>query len=222
MSEEYLHSCPHQTVGVCIECYNQLRAQLAESQKQEPVAWLWKLKKPGKFITYATVEPDSTEHWPIDEWTKIESFPLYTAAPIPDAMKGEPVAEAFMTTGGDDEGGFYSYLTARMLDASPEELDGKTTKLYTATQAAPDEIESLRAQLAELRTAYGEVKQMYKTSCEQLAESQNNVLQAHVELLREALQEVEWDAKQYCEGFDVIWDNVANVLEATQPKENEA
>ena len=34
MSEEYLHSCPHQTAGVCIECYNQLRAQLAESQEQ--------------------------------------------------------------------------------------------------------------------------------------------------------------------------------------------
>ena len=61
-----------------------------------------------------------------------------------------------------------------------------------------------------LRSHIGVIEQLRA----QLAKSQEQV-----RVLREALQEVEWDAKQYCEGFDVMWGNVANVLDATQPKE---
>ena len=118
--------------------YNQINAANV-AQSQAPVAWLWKLKKPGKFVTYATVDSDSTEHWPIDEWTKIESFPLYTAAPIPDAANGEPIAvvglSAEIYTGSQ-----FHELTK--VPPRPEVMMFKPlpvgTQLYAAPQDVPD------------------------------------------------------------------------------------
>lgn len=44
----------------------------------ETEAWLFKCKKPGTSMTYASVDEDDNQHYPIDQWKTIEKKPLYT------------------------------------------------------------------------------------------------------------------------------------------------
>lgn len=45
-------------------------------------AWLIKCAKPGKRITYASVDENDTLHWPVDQWTSIEKIPLVPASEL--------------------------------------------------------------------------------------------------------------------------------------------
>lgn len=45
------------------------------------VAWLFTCKQPGKTTQFATVDPETTEHWPLDQWTSVEREALYRNPP---------------------------------------------------------------------------------------------------------------------------------------------
>lgn len=47
---------------------------------QEPVAWLYSCFKPGKREVFASVDPDDTTHWPLDQWKEVKKEPLYLAS----------------------------------------------------------------------------------------------------------------------------------------------
>ena len=51
----------------------------AERALIEPDAWFFSCRKPGKFIQFASINPDTTEHWPLDQWTEVKVEPLYRA-----------------------------------------------------------------------------------------------------------------------------------------------
>jgi len=65
------------------------RLALATFQRRmsAPVAWLFNCRKPGHAMQYASIEDKGTEHWPVDQWTKIERTPL-----VP-ALGHKPVSE---------------------------------------------------------------------------------------------------------------------------------
>lgn len=45
--------------------------------KDLPDAYLFVCKKPGSMTTYASVDPNDSQHWPIDQWKSVERFNLY-------------------------------------------------------------------------------------------------------------------------------------------------
>lgn len=54
---------------------------LKRSVLQEPVAYLYQCKMPGKSSTYASVDSNDSQHWPIDQWKSVIRTPLVPSSP---------------------------------------------------------------------------------------------------------------------------------------------
>lgn len=66
------------------------------SRAAEPAAWLFTCIKPGKRIQFSSVDPDTTEHCPLDQWTTIEKEPLVRSQspePARDAKRLDAIDE---------------------------------------------------------------------------------------------------------------------------------
>ena len=45
----------------------------------DAVAYLYRCERPGHTLTYASVDPNDSAHWPVDQWTSVTITPLKAA-----------------------------------------------------------------------------------------------------------------------------------------------
>jgi hypothetical protein len=115
----------------------------------EPVAWLFTCIKPGKRSQFSSIDKDTSEHWPLDQWASVTVEPLYTT-PLPVTVQ-VPDAVGFLSVGTSPAGRYFHFNggTLEALKSGNYVLYSAHKREVTNSQISDEEIR------AEWRTAGG-------------------------------------------------------------------